>query len=122
MLSFHNSINVTIPDVSRFTSFICAGGPFGTVIAMPASTYLCEYQGWESVFYVFGALGCLWFIVWALVIHDGPDVHPRISENEKMFLMVREEITGGRGGSKSRVNFCFDFHQFLLFFIDIFRL
>ena len=80
-------------NVSRFTSFICAGGPFGTVIAMPASTYLCEYPGWESVFYVFGAIGCLWFIVWALVIHDGPDVHPRISENEKMFLMVQKENT-----------------------------
>ena len=44
---------------------------------MPASTYLCELLGWESVFYVFGALGLVWFLIWSLVIHDGPDVHPR---------------------------------------------
>ena len=72
----------------RFTSFICAGGPFGTVIAMPASSYLCEYLGWESVFYVFGALGCLWFIFWAILIHDGPERHPNIKDKEKIFLQV----------------------------------
>ena len=44
---------------------------------MPASTYLCELLGWESVFYVFGALGLVWFLIWSLIIHDGPDVHPR---------------------------------------------
>ena len=63
--------------LSRFTAFTTAGTAFGTVIAMPASTYLCEFLGWESVFYVFGSLGIVWFIIWSLVIHDGPDVHPR---------------------------------------------
>ena len=73
---------------SRFTSFICAGGPFGTVIAMPASSYLCHAHGWQSVFYVFGALGCVWFLFWAVLIYDGPDLHPRISDREKTFIQV----------------------------------
>ena len=25
-------------------------------------------------------------MIWAFIIHDGPDVHPRISESEKLFL------------------------------------
>ena len=70
----------------RFTSFICAGGPFGTVIAMPVSSYLCESRGWQSVFYVFGSLGCIWFLVWAVLIYDGPELHPRISERERTFI------------------------------------
>ena len=75
----------------RFTSFICAGGPFGTVIAMPASSYLCEYLGWESVFYVFGALGCLWFILWAFLVHDRPE--PDTGHEEKVFIQVGETFS-----------------------------
>ena len=55
---------------------------------MPASGYLCDYVGWESVFYVFGAIGIVWFIFWCFLVFDGPDVHPRISEEEKAFIQV----------------------------------
>eukprot|EP00092_Neocalanus_flemingeri_P030040 GFUD01032614.1.p1 GENE.GFUD01032614.1~~GFUD01032614.1.p1 ORF type:complete len:475 (-),score=61.04 GFUD01032614.1:7-1431(-) len=71
---------------SRFTSFTYAGAAFGTVISMPASGYLCDYVGWESVFYVFGAIGIVWFVGWCFLVFDGPDVHPRISEEEKAFI------------------------------------
>ncbi len=43
--------------IFRFVSFTYAGSSFGTVISMPLSGYLCDALGWESVFYVFGALG-----------------------------------------------------------------
>ena len=76
---------------SRFTAFSYAGAAFGTVIAMPACGYLCEYVNWESVFYVFGAFGVVWFIVWAFLVFDGPDVHPRISQQEKDFLEVNQQ-------------------------------
>ena len=47
-----------------------------------------QYVGWESVFYVFGSLGVLWFLAWSLVVYDGPDVHPRISCDEREYLQV----------------------------------
>ena len=50
--------------------------------------YLCEYVHWQSVFYITGAIGILWFLVWALIVFDGPDVHPRISDQEKQFLQM----------------------------------
>lgn len=71
---------------SRFTAFSYAGSAFGTVISMPACGYLCQYVGWESVFYVFGSLGVLWFLAWSLLVFDGPDVHPRISYDEREYL------------------------------------
>jgi len=71
---------------SRFTSFTYAGAAFGTVISMPASGYLCDLVSWESVFYVFGALGVVWFLAWSLLVFDGPDVHPSISEEEKAYI------------------------------------
>ena len=33
---------------------LCAGGQIGTVFGMPISGLLCEWFGWESVFYFFG--------------------------------------------------------------------
>jgi len=71
---------------SRFTAFSYAGACLGTVISMPACGYLCEYVGWESAFYVFGAIGIVWFIFWAFLVFDSPDKHPRISQKEKEFL------------------------------------
>ena len=47
-----------------------------------------QYVGWESVFYVFGSLGVLWFLAWSLLVFDGPDKHPRISHDEKEYLQV----------------------------------
>ena len=55
---------------------------------MPASGYLCDLVSWESVFYVFGALGVVWFIAWSFLVFDGPDVHPSISEEEKAYIQV----------------------------------
>ena len=33
---------------------LLAGGQIGTVFGMPVSGLLCEWFGWESVFYFFG--------------------------------------------------------------------
>jgi len=33
---------------------LLAGGQIGTVVGMPISGLLCEWFGWESVFYFFG--------------------------------------------------------------------
>ena len=71
---------------------------------MPVSSYLCESRlGWPSVFYLFGGLGVLWFVAWALLVHDGPDVHPRISPQEKLFLQVtrRYSVTRAVNGISS---------------------
>ena len=57
---------------------------------MPACGYLCQFVGWESVFYVFGSLGVVWFIAWSLLVFDGPDVHPRISYDEREYLQVED--------------------------------
>ena len=40
------------------------------------------------MFYVFGSLGILWFFAWSVLVYDGPDVHPRISQEEREYLEV----------------------------------
>ena len=53
-----------------------------------------SYEYWlyvphlRYVFYVFGSLGILWFFAWSVLVYDGPDVHPRISQEEREYLEV----------------------------------
>ncbi|XP_071385715.1 sialin isoform X2 [Centroberyx affinis] len=58
----------------------------GTVIALPLSGEICFYLGWTYVFYVFGAVGLVWFVLWALLAFDTPNTHPRISERERLYI------------------------------------
>ncbi|XP_064652399.1 sialin-like [Lineus longissimus] len=71
---------------SKLGAFTYTGAHMGTVFSLPISGFLCDYAGWPSVFYVFGALGCVWFLIWILVVHDTPDKHPRISHEEKFYI------------------------------------
>ena len=48
--------------------------------------YICDAFGWQWVFYIFGAIGCAWFVVWCVVAYDGPDVHPWIGDPEKAYI------------------------------------
>ena len=59
---------------------IALGAQAGTVFSMPLSGILADEVGWESVFYVFGAIGVIWFVFWVFLCYDTPDTHPRITE------------------------------------------
>ena len=34
---------------------------------------MCDTYGWESVFYLFGLLGIVWFLFWAWIVADSPN-------------------------------------------------
>ncbi|BFZ21120.1 hypothetical protein BsWGS_24159 [Bradybaena similaris] len=74
---------------SKLVGFTYAGSPLGTVFSLPISGILCDSDiagGWPSVFYVFGTIGCVWFVAWMLIVHDTPSQHPRISASERDYI------------------------------------
>nr|XP_045614448.1 putative inorganic phosphate cotransporter [Procambarus clarkii] len=75
---------------AKFSTLIYAGVQFGTVVTLSASGWMCDSDflgGWPSVFYVFGALGLVWSVAWFLLAFDNPGTHPRISEEEKKYII-----------------------------------
>lgn len=65
------------------------GTQIGTVIAMPLSGYLISSNilgGWDSVFYVFGIAGIVWFVFWCIFVFDSPATHPRIEAKELSYI------------------------------------
>ncbi|CAG9094103.1 hypothetical protein JYU34_012843 [Plutella xylostella] len=82
----------------RMGSLVFGGAQIGNI----AGTYLSglvinETGEWQSVFYLFGGLGILWFILWALLCYNDPESHPYISDKEKKYL---EEALGSHKSSQ----------------------
>lgn len=72
---------------SRMASIAFAGNYAGTVVSMPLSGILAGRYGWESVFYVFGTIGCVWFLAWTIIVKKSPRDDPFISEEEKRYIV-----------------------------------
>ena len=75
-------------------TLVYSGGDVGAVIGTLISGVLCDHGfagGWPSVFYVFGATGCLWSFAWFLLCHSSPSTHPRISAAERQYIKKSTE-------------------------------
>lgn len=70
-------------------SIAFAGNYAGTVISMPMSGILANTLGWESIFYIFGAIGVAWFVAWTIIVKKSPQEDPFISEEEKNYIVYK---------------------------------
>lgn len=76
---------------------MCPGVQIGTVLSTFLSGFILEYLGWPSVFYIWGAIGVLWFVFWCLLCFNDPSSHPFIKAEEKKYL---QEAIGSTERSK----------------------
>ena len=72
----------------------------GIIVGMVLTGVLCDHGfagGWPSAFYVFGMVGCVWFLAWIFLCYNSPHTHPRISSAELEFwkrTLGSEDPTG----------------------------
>jgi len=87
--AMHAMLAVWVPpqERSRLAGLIYGGAQAGTVLSLPISGYLCDVWGWESVFYVFGSLGVVWYFFWWKYVYDTPSLHPRIDPAERRHIL-----------------------------------
>uniref|UniRef100_A0AAQ5Z5M5 Sialin n=1 Tax=Amphiprion ocellaris TaxID=80972 RepID=A0AAQ5Z5M5_AMPOC len=71
---------------SRLLTITYIGAQLGTVVCLPLSGQICFYLDWTYVFYIFGAVGLVWFILWSFLVFNSPNTHPRISERERLYI------------------------------------
>ncbi|XP_054759829.2 sialin-like [Lytechinus pictus] len=77
-------------DRSKLLAIIFAGSSVGQIIAQPISGILSDSDilgGWQFTFYIFGSIAVLWCFLWFAVVHSSPMTHPRISEEEKNYII-----------------------------------
>lgn len=94
-------ISKWVPSMEKTTigAFVLSGTLFGTVLSFPLSGWLCALDfdnGWPLSFYVPGSIGLVWLIGWSFLVYDSPSVHPRITDEEKRYILA----TAGQGKTR----------------------
>jgi MFS transporter, ACS family, glucarate transporter len=74
-----------------------AGSRLGAALTPPLVVWLIVKYGWRTPFFVFGAIGLTWSIVWFFYYRDSPEEHKAVNEAE------REMIHASSGGARARV-------------------
>jgi ACS family hexuronate transporter-like MFS transporter len=70
------------------------GSSLGAVIAPPLIAAIVVWSNWRWVFFVTGALGWIWAIIWWKV-YDLPGRHPRITQTERAY--IETSVAAGAG-------------------------
>ncbi|XP_061679481.1 sialin isoform X2 [Syngnathoides biaculeatus] len=83
---------------SQLISLSGNGANFGAFLAMPLTGFLCQALGWPAVFYLCGVAGCLWAVLWFLLVWDDPRAHRRISKEERDYIVAAVGHQGGGHG------------------------
>ncbi|XP_045451671.1 uncharacterized transporter slc-17.2 [Melitaea cinxia] len=73
-------------EKGKFVSCLL-GGAIGTVVTWSLTGPLIENFGWSSAFYVPGIIGVVWCAAWWILVYDSPTQHPRISSDEKEYIL-----------------------------------
>jgi len=73
---------VPLSERSRAVGLTNSGIPLGTVFALVVTPIIVEKLGWEWAFYLFGAVGVLWFLLWQVSVTARPQNHPAVSPAE----------------------------------------
>lgn len=87
--STHNLLSKWAPvsERGRLGTYCYAGAQFGTVIMLAISGYLASStMGWPGIFYISGAAGVAWSVMWFIFGGNSPVEHRTISPEERDFI------------------------------------
>lgn len=100
--SMHDMTAKWIPSTER-SRFVSAylGSSVGAAITYPLCATVANAFGWEAAFHVTSILGVIWYCFWFFFVYDSPQIHPRISEDEKNYIL--ENISGSVDEKETKV-------------------
>ncbi|CAK1586918.1 unnamed protein product [Parnassius mnemosyne] len=73
-------------EKGKFVSALL-GGAIGTVVTWSLTGPVIENFGWDYAFYIPGIISLVWCAFWWFIVYDSPVKHPRISDNEKKYIL-----------------------------------
>lgn len=64
------------------------GAQIGNILSNCLSGFIMRYipGGWPNVFYFFGIVSIIWFLLWCMFVYNDPNSHPFISDEERAYL------------------------------------
>lgn len=67
---------------SRMSSFVHMGATFGILFISLSLGPAIRFLDWTAIYYLFGGIGVLWYLMWSVLCYNNPREHPFISEAE----------------------------------------
>ena len=77
---------VPVQERSRSLALVYSGMYSGSVLGLALSPHMIHALQWPSVFYVFGALGVVWWLVWEGGAASNPAEDPLCTEEERAYV------------------------------------
>lgn len=78
---------IPLKERSKYGSLVYGGSQVGTILGTSlASVLLSRFGTWHAIFYCFGTIGVVWFILFTFLCSNDPDSHPFIKEEELVYL------------------------------------
>ena len=77
-------VGAWVPECERTSAWTCltCGEAIGTILAMLTSPFLHAWAGWQAIFYVTGAVGAAWVLLFGMLVTETPETHWGISRAE----------------------------------------
>lgn len=73
---------VPTDERARSMAMTNSGIPIGQVAALLVAPWIALQWGWEWIFYIFGAVGFIWYVFWHYAVAKDPASHARVSTAE----------------------------------------
>ncbi|XP_018804536.1 PREDICTED: putative inorganic phosphate cotransporter [Bactrocera latifrons] len=77
---------VPIKERGKLGALVLGGGQVGTILGNLLSGILLDAYDWPVVFYFFGGIGLVWFVIFTFLCYSDPTTHPFIKPSEKEYL------------------------------------
>ncbi|MEC7369555.1 MAG: ACS family MFS transporter [Pseudomonadota bacterium] len=105
--SVYSMVTRWFPDdeKSKAIALNASGIPIGTVFALILTPIIVLHLGWEWAFYLFGAVGVLWYLLWQRLVTTDPRLHPSISKAELAHIQLHAPASGTVEQSPSLLTF-----------------
>ncbi|XP_055837722.1 putative inorganic phosphate cotransporter [Episyrphus balteatus] len=87
--AMHNFLSKWAPvqERAKLETFCYCGSQLGTALMLSVSgEIITSTIGWPGVFYISGAIGCLWAALWDFFSSSCPEDSHFITEEEKMYI------------------------------------
>ncbi|XP_046332424.2 uncharacterized transporter slc-17.2-like [Haliotis rufescens] len=78
-------------EKAQLVAYTFTGYNIASIVTFFICGFLCLTpidNGWPFIFYVFGGCAILWGLAWMYWGHDKPEMHPRISQHEKIYILT----------------------------------
>ncbi|GAB0100079.1 MFS domain-containing protein [Sergentomyia squamirostris] len=75
-------------------SVVYMGTQLGIFTSFLLSGFFADHFGWESIFYIFGGFGVVWYALWTYFVKRNPASDPRITVEEKNYIESNLDTSG----------------------------